>query len=132
MSLNILIVDDSRLSRCAIRKTLRLSGIPIDQIFEAANGREGLELMDRQWMDLLIADLNMPEMSGYQMVDRLEDSGILGDLPVVVISTERNQAQIERLLRKGVAKFIGKPFKPELLRDMVHDLFGFPMTADEE
>lgn len=123
MGLNILIVDDSAVMRSMIRKTMELSGLPLGEVHQAANGREGLAALERNWIDLVIADINMPEMNGEEMIARMQADPELQRVPTIVVSTEGSRTRIERLERWGV-KFIHKPFSPERIRDAVRDVLG--------
>ncbi len=116
MVLNVLVVDDSNVMRAMIIKTMRMSGLPIGKILQAANGQEGLDTLRRHWIDLVVVDINMPVMNGEEMLDNMRINPEMKDLPVIVISTEGSEARIERLLHKG-ALFIHKPFSPETIRD---------------
>ena len=123
MAVNVLIVDDSGVMRSMIMKTIKLSGLQIGEIHQAANGKEGLEALNEHWIDLVIADINMPVMNGEEMIDRMMESSEHKDIPIVVISTEGSKTRVERLQEKG-ARFIHKPFTPEKIRDTVKDLLG--------
>ncbi|MCE5327669.1 MAG: response regulator [Planctomycetaceae bacterium] len=123
MSTNVLVVDDSAVVRAMIIKTLRMAGVDLGEVFEAGNGREGIETLQDKWVDLVFADLNMPEVNGEEMIDRMRANPVWADLPVVVISTEGSQTRIDRLRQKG-AKFIHKPFSPEQIRDVVTPMIG--------
>jgi two-component system, chemotaxis family, chemotaxis protein CheY len=123
MAVNVLIVDDSAVMRAMIQKTMQLSGLQLGEIHQAANGREGLEALERQWIDLVIADINMPVMTGEEMIEHMQKSPSLKTIPTIVISTEGSQTRIDRLHRKG-ALFIHKPFSPEMIRDTVKRVLG--------
>ncbi|MCU0538839.1 MAG: response regulator [Desulfobacterales bacterium] len=123
MGLNILIVDDSAVMRSMIRKTMELSGLPLGEVHQAANGREGLTALERNWIDLVIADINMPEMNGEEMIARMQAVPELQRVPTIVVSTEGSRTRIGRLERWGV-KFIHKPFSPEMIRDAVREVLG--------
>ena len=123
MSLNILIVDDSVVMRSMILKTLRMSGLPLGETYQAANGLDGLDSLKQNWIDLAIVDINMPVMNGEEMIDRIRDDPETKDLPVIVVSTEGSKTRIEELLNKGT-RFIKKPFSPEDIRDTVKDITG--------
>ena len=123
MAVNVLIVDDSAVMRSMILKTLNLSGLQLGEIHQAANGREGLETLERQWIDLVIADINMPVMTGEEMIEHMQSNPNLKTIPTIVISTEGSQTRIDRLQGKGV-RFIHKPFSPEMIRDTVKDVLG--------
>lgn len=119
MSLNVMVVDDSLVMRAMVLKTLHLAGLPIGEVYEASNGREGLELLEKNWVDLIFADINMPVMSGEEMIEQIRANPLWSDLPIVVISTEGSQTRIERFMQKGIC-FIHKPFTPEVVREVVN------------
>jgi len=109
--------------RSIIIKTLRLSGLPLGEVHEAANGREGLQALDGNWIDLALVDINMPEMNGEEMLDAVRTNPETTSLPVVVVSTEGSDTRIEMLQKKG-AEFVHKPFTPEILRDTITNMTG--------
>jgi two-component system chemotaxis response regulator CheY len=75
MAVNILIVDDSGVMRSMIAITIRLSGLALGEIHQAGNGQEGLDVLNQSWIDLVIADINMPVMNGEEMIDRMLEDG---------------------------------------------------------
>ena len=123
MPLNVLVVDDSSVMRAMIIKTMRMSGLDLGDVYQAGNGQEGLDAARGNWVDLIVADINMPVMNGEEMIDHIKNDPGLSDLPTIVISTEGSVTRIERLERKGV-KFIHKPFTPEIIRDVIQSLTG--------
>lgn len=129
MAINILIVDDSKIMRTMILKTLQMTGISMGEIFQAGNGQEGLEALEQNWIDLAIVDINMPVMNGEEMIDRMQKNSEMKDIPVVVVSTEGSQTRIDRLEQHG-AVFIHKPFEAETIRDTIQDLLKLG-AADE-
>ena len=100
MAVNVLVVDDSGVMRSMIIKTIRLSGLQLGKIHQAANGREGLDALQQNWIDLVIADINMPVMNGEDMIDCMLEHPELKDIPIVVISTEGSKTRVERLQNK--------------------------------
>jgi two-component system chemotaxis response regulator CheY len=123
MAINVLIVDDSAVMRGMILKTMRMSGLPLGEIYQAADGQQGLKALNEHWIDLVLLDINMPVMNGEQMIERMRKDPDLRDMPIVVISTEGSETRIQRLQSKG-ARFIHKPFSPEIIRDTVKDIIG--------
>lgn len=123
MALNILIVDDSKVVRMMIIKTLRLCGFELGEVHQAGNGQEGLAALGEHWVDLAFVDINMPVMDGEEMIRRVRDAPDMRDIPIVVVSTEGSKTRIERLLAQGV-KFIHKPFTPEIVREVVREITG--------
>lgn len=125
MPLNVLVVEDSEVMRAVIIRTLRLGRVPLGDIYEAPNGREGLRVLDEKWVDLAFVDINMPVMNGEAMIDSVRNSPTTADLPIVVLSAESSGTRIESLQRKRV-KFVHKPFTPEELCQTVLELTGVP------
>ena len=124
MSFNILIVDDSKTIRSVIKKTLLIAGVPTGDLYEASNGREGLQLMKDNWVDLCFADINMPVMNGIEMIEKMLEDNMLEKLPVVIVSTEGSKTRIEELFRKGVRAYLRKPITPEIIRNVVKEVLG--------
>jgi two-component system chemotaxis response regulator CheY len=121
MAYNVLVVDDSRVIRAVIKKTLGLAGIPINELYEAQNGKEALGILREKKVDLVFSDIHMPEMTGVEMVEQMAADGALKDIPVIVVSSEGSQTRLGELLDKGARAYVRKPFTPELIRDVVRD-----------
>ncbi|MCH8269933.1 MAG: response regulator [Planctomycetes bacterium] len=119
-----MIVDDSPILRAAIKKVVKLADIGEDHIFEAGNGQEALDVLDKSWIDLVLLDLNMPVMDGEQFARELRKRPDLNDVAVVVVSTESNQERLERMRQLGVVQTLHKPFEPEELRDLIASVLG--------
>jgi two-component system chemotaxis response regulator CheY len=124
MAYNILVVDDSKIIRSIIAKTLRLAKIEINEIFEAGNGREALDCLRDNWIDAVLSDINMPIMTGIELVDAMADDGLLNDIPVIIISTDGSVTRVKDLLDKGVRDYIRKPFTPESLSKTIDKVLG--------
>jgi two-component system chemotaxis response regulator CheY len=123
VALNVLVVDDSAIVRSIILKSLRLTGIELGEAHQAGNGREGLEALEKHWIDIVFADINMPEMNGEEMIEAIRRNPIWADLPIVAVSTEGSETRIEHLKSLG-ARFIHKPFPPEAIRKVVLEITG--------
>lgn len=124
MALNILVVDDSAIVRAVIKKTLGIAGVDVGQIFEAENGQQGLDVLKNQWVDLIFADINMPVMTGIEMIDQMNANNLMKTVPVVVVSTDGSTTRVEELKAKGVREFVRKPFTPEIIKKVVADIVG--------
>ncbi len=124
MAYNILIVDDSKTIRSILVKTLRLTGLPIDQIYEAGDGREALEQLQANWVDLVLTDLNMPVMTGTELLDAMVADDLLRTIPVIVVSTDGSSTRIEQLKSKGIREYIQKPFTPETVGAIIDAILG--------
>jgi len=126
MAFNILIVDDSRVTRAMIDKTIRLAEVDVGEMYQAANGQEALDVMAEHWVDLVFADINMPVMTGMELIAKMSENEAMKSIPVVVVTTEGSSTRIEELRQKGVAAYLRKPFQPEELATAVHQVLGTP------
>lgn len=124
MAYNILVVDDSATVRAVLAKSLAAAGIPVEELHQAVNGREALEVLSENWVDLVLTDINMPEMDGMELVRRMSEDGLLKTVPVVVISTEGSEARVEELKEWGIKGYIRKPFTPEQIKEMVENVLA--------
>ena len=130
MSYSILIVDDSLPMRSVIKRTFKAAGYASSEFHEAANGKDALELMKNDWIDIVVTDYNMPVMNGLEFIKTIKTDDVLKDIPVVVISTEGNDVKIKEFMDCGAAGYITKPFTPETIRDLIIDILG--EASDEE
>ena len=121
--LEVLVVDDNRIMRDMVARAVQMSGLPIAQVRQAADGKAALEALRVSWTDLVLLDLNMPVMDGESFLRELRQDTALRDTLVVVVSTEGSGARIERLRALG-AGFVHKPFTPEALIGEVQRLVG--------
>jgi two-component system chemotaxis response regulator CheY len=124
LNCHVLVVDDSPIHRAAIKKGVKLAGVPPDRIFEAGNGVEALEVLETVWIDLVLLDLNMPVMDGEEFARELRKRDDLQDVAVVVVSTEANRERLERMRALGVEHTLRKPFEPEALCRLITEVLG--------
>ncbi len=122
MSYNVLVVDDSKTARMMLVKTLRVSGLKINEVFTAENGAHALEMLRENWIDLIITDLHMPVMSGMEMVEKMAADGLLSTLPVIVISSDASQQRIDELHGHGIRDYLCKPVRPERVKEVVESI----------
>lgn len=130
MSYRVLVVDDSPIIRSVVRKSISMSGLDVSEVLEAGNGREALEVMGREWVDIVFADLHMPEMDGQELIEHMGRDNLLVSIPVVVVSSDRSAVRIAELRRRGIRAFVKKPFRPETVRDVVQEVLGTLAAPD--
>ena len=128
MVLDVLVVDDSSVMRAIIIKAMRLSGLPLGEVHEAANGQEGLQVLEEHRVDLAVVDLTMPVMGGEEMIDKIRQNAEMVDFPLIVVSSEGSDRRIERLRKKEV-RFLQKPISPQAIREIIVDVTG---VSDEQ
>jgi two-component system chemotaxis response regulator CheY len=130
MSFNVLIVDDSAAMRAVIKKIVAISGFKMTHCFEAANGLEALEQLKDNWVDVIISDINMPDMNGLELLKALRQDPLHERIPVIVVSTEGSKERIEEARQTGAKGFIKKPFLPEEIRRVLHDVIGVGVDGE--
>ena len=111
---SVLVVDDSSTMRMSLIKALNELGF--DSIKEAKNGRQALELVRKESFDLMLLDMEMPEMNGMEVLIALKNDPRLGGLPVIVISGADQIENAVRCIEAGAEDYLPKPFNPTLLR----------------
>jgi two-component system chemotaxis response regulator CheY len=104
--------------RRLIRRTLTLTGLPVEHVEEAGDGEEALAALEAAGYHLALVDINMPVMDGEELIDRIRETPALRDLPVLVVSTESGETRLARLTPK-VEGFVHKPFTPERLCEQI-------------
>ena len=131
MAFNVLIVDDSSSMRSVIKKTLEISGFDIGEIFEAGNGREALDVLDKQWADIILTDIHMPDMDGFSFLKELQKDEVLSSTRVVVVTTDSREERIDELMDLGVKALIRKPFRPEQIKKVLLDVLDMDEQSTE-
>src|SRR3954464_15225911 len=101
MPYHVLIVDDSRLMREIVARTVRMSGLEVASLHQAADGREALAVVGSTPIGLILLDINMPVMDGEAFLATLRADPANHAIPVVVASTESSDARIRRLRLMG-------------------------------
>lgn len=129
--LNILIVDDSATTRVMIRRIIGMLDLSGVHITEAENGAVGLDHIRANAVDLVLADLNMPVMDGFQMITHLRCDDRTKSLPIVVISAQPDPEQIQLLTTIGITGYLQKPFTPESVRKLVQPILEQKQAALE-
>jgi two-component system, chemotaxis family, chemotaxis protein CheY len=118
----VLIVDDSSAVRAFVRAALEAADEFETEVEEAVNGFEALRVLPRETFDLLILDINMPNIHGLELISMLRRSERYSTTPVLVISTEASERDKQRALELGANSFLAKPFDAEALLSQVQQL----------
>ena len=116
----VLIADDEPITRMLVKFLLEKEKF---EVLEAANGRTALEIAMRERPDLLLIDLNMPEMDGYEAIASLRKDLSMATLPIVVLTSEEGPGIERRVLELGADDYILKPFDPDVLVSRVNAVF---------
>ena len=112
MGRTIAVIDDSKVMRSIIRKSVMMSDFNFTHFLEASNGSEGLQILleNREDIDLIVTDLHMPGVSGIDLLSKVQNTGHFTGVPIVVISTDSSESTRQRCRQYGVRGFLGKPF----------------------
>ena len=124
MGHRILIVDDSAMTRALIKRSILLAKFPVDAIIEAENGAEALATVRRESVDLVLADLNMPQMSGEELAHKIIEDPLTRHIPVVIVTANPDESRERALMQSGVKQYVHKPFTPETIRDVLKQVLG--------
>jgi len=119
----ILIVEDSATMRSLIVSCLEELGEPV-KITEASSGFEALRYLPRDEFDLVVTDINMPDINGLELVSFVKNNQRYQGIPLVIVSTEGSDRDRDKGLELGADAYLVKPFDPELLRQTVRDLLA--------
>jgi two-component system chemotaxis response regulator CheY len=117
----VLLVDDSQAMRTFVEAALEHGGIEVEA---ASGGAEALRLMPQQAFDLLITDINMPDINGLELIRFARQHERYRDKPVLIISTEGSERDVQRAMELGASEYLVKPFTPEQLLDVVRRHLG--------
>ncbi len=122
MTKKILVVEDSPTTRLMIISSLEDLGD--FTVIEAANGFQALRKLPEVLPDLVITDINMPDINGLEVVRFVKQSNNFSAIPVIIVTTEGREIDRERGLRLGADRYLVKPFNPEDLQRQVKELLG--------
>lgn len=119
--IHILAVDDNRMSRLKLARTLEGGGYSVSQ---ADGGRAALDMLRAGTFDLVLLDILMPEVDGFQVLREMKDDANLRNTPVIVISGLEDMDSVDRCLAAGADDFLSKPVDATVLQDRVRNLLG--------
>jgi two-component system, chemotaxis family, chemotaxis protein CheY len=123
MGKKVLIVDDSNTMRKIVARSLRQAGLDFDEILEASDGLEALAVLRKEKVDLVLSDINMPNMDGLAFLREKAADAALSSIPVVMITTEAGHDIIGEAKSLGAVGSIKKPFTPDQIQETVGTLF---------
>lgn len=119
---NVLIVEDSKAIRSMIRVALEEQGSYF--VVEATNGFEALKALPTREFDLIVTDINMPDINGLELINFVKSNPAYRTIPLIIVSTEKSEEDQKRGLALGAAGYVVKPFKKEDLLAAVAAAIG--------
>ena len=124
-----LVVDDNAVNRRILCRGLAEQGV---EAIEAPDGLHALELLEREAIDVVLLDLLMPRLDGYETLDRIKSREALRHVPVIVITAVDDMESVVRFIELGAADYLPKPFDPSLLRARVNASLAAKRLRDLE
>jgi two-component system chemotaxis response regulator CheY len=115
--LKVLVVDDSKAARQLLCATLE--SLPDTEVSEAASGFDALKMLPRHQFDLIITDINMPDINGLELINFVKKNPSYREVPLFILSSEARDQDRQRGLALGAAEYLTKPFEPPALLDLV-------------
>jgi len=115
----ILIIDDNEMNRLVASTILRSYGA---LILESVNGKEGVDLLEVQGVDIVLMDIQMPVLNGYEAIQKIRQSG--NAIPVIALTAYANQGEREKCLAAGMNDYLSKPFKEDEFLSMISNWLG--------
>lgn len=125
----LLVADDNKVNRLLLTRSLELQG---HRVSSAENGRIALEMLRREPFDLLLLDMEMPEMNGFEVLEQMAGDAQLGDLPVLVTSSLEGTAHVVRCIELGADDYLPKPVNPVLLRARINSSLEKKRLRDQQ
>ncbi|MDD3801153.1 MAG: response regulator [Desulfuromonas sp.] len=119
MGKRVLVIDDSSTMRKIVSRSLRQAGLEFDEILEAGDGQEALSLLAKEKVDLILSDINMPNMDGIEFLRQKKEIAAIKDIPVVMITTEGGADIIGEAKSLGAAGNVKKPFTPDMINEVI-------------
>ncbi len=122
MAYTVLVVDDSSSIRAIIKKIIKVSGFDVAGFLDASDGQEALAVMEANRVDLVLTDINMPNMNGLELITRIKENDHLASIPVVVVSTEGSEKKMAEAVSLGAVGYVKKPFVPEEIKQTLNKI----------
>ena len=122
MPVDVLIVDDSAAIRKILQRVLRQTDIPIGDVLEAGDGVEALKTLNDRHVNLILSDINMPNMDGLQLLAHLKQSDKWKAVPIIMVTTEGGQGKVIEAVQLGAAGYVRKPFTAEQIKEKLSGL----------
>ncbi|MDD5153386.1 MAG: chemotaxis response regulator CheY [Thermodesulfobacteriota bacterium] len=120
-NMRILVVDDFNTMRRIVKNILKQLGF--ENVGEAENGQEALEVLKKEKFDFVITDWNMPVMTGLDLLKAIKADAALKDIPVMMVTAEAQQQNIVEAVKTGASNYIVKPFTAEVLEEKISKIF---------
>jgi len=119
MALDVLIVDDSSAIRKILMRVLAQTDLKLGDVFEAADGVDAIKILEANKVGLVLSDINMPNMDGLQLLTSVRARPEWNGIPIIMITTEGNQAKVMEAVQLGAQGYVRKPFTAEQIKEKI-------------
>lgn len=117
MALDVMIVDDSAAIRKILQRVLVQAGVALGAVHEASDGNEALAVLKTNKVGLILSDINMPNMDGIELLTKIKEDAEIRTVPILMVTTEGNQARVMQALQLGAAGYVRKPFTADQIKE---------------
>jgi two-component system chemotaxis response regulator CheY len=120
----VLVIDDSAMMRKVVIRVLKMADVEFETTLEAGNGDEALALIRTNELALIMCDINMPGMSGLELIQQVKTEKLAVGVPIVMVTTENGEPQVRQAILAGARGYIRKPFTVEHIKNNVRPLLA--------
>mgnify|MGYP006420795923 FL=1 len=120
----VIVINDAPVVREVIAKNLHKIGFEEDNVFQASDGLEGINMLRAEQVDLIISDWNMPNMDGLELLKTIKGYPELASIPFIMITSESEKEKVDEAFKAGVNQYIFKPFKPDYFSEKIQQSLG--------
>ena len=124
MNGTVLVVDDSAMMRKVVLRVLKMADVEFDREIEAGDGQQALAALREDKVALILCDINMPVMSGLQLLQQIKAENLAVGVPIVMITTESSEPQVRQAILAGARGYIRKPFTVDHIKNTVKPLLA--------
>ncbi len=120
----VLVIDDSAMMRKVVLRILKMADFDFETSLEAGDGLEAVALLRQNTVALIMCDINMPTMSGLELLQQIKEEKLATGVPIVMVTTESSEPQVRQAILAGARGYIRKPFTVEHIRNSVKPLLS--------
>ncbi len=120
----VLVVDDSAMMRKVVLRVLKMAEIEFETVLEAGDGVEALTILRANKVELIMCDINMPNMTGLQLLQQIKEEKLAQGAPIVMVTTESSEPQVRAAILAGARGYIRKPFTVDHIKNNVKPLLA--------
>lgn len=120
----VLVIDDSAMMRKIIQRLLAQAGLAVTSVLEASSGADALALLREQTPALILCDINMPGVSGLELLAHIREEQLAPNVPIIMVTTENGESQVRQAIALGARGYIHKPFTIDDLKSTLTPLLS--------